>query len=186
MLSGVCPARFGVLFCSVVPGCRYTPYTTGPCSDSQWCSFLTGGCLSVTLHFDDLWEHCVCCIRSGVTLLDPCSWWCSTYPVCASAGYTQCFGRTSLFIIIKTSSTGPSGKNKIVHKLLSQPHKHLTTENWRAPTQGSNQRLTAPLNPSSIPVSNTVLGRSFHNRTWAGKKALSNCDVLHLDTSNSN
>ena len=27
-------------------------------------------------------------------------------------------------IIIKTSSTGPGGKNKIVYKLLSQPHKH--------------------------------------------------------------
>ena len=31
----VCPARFGVLFCSVMLGCRYTPLTTGPCS--QWC-----------------------------------------------------------------------------------------------------------------------------------------------------
>ena len=28
-------------------------------------------------------------------------------------------------IIIKTGSTGPSGKNKIVYKLLSQLHKHL-------------------------------------------------------------
>ena len=27
--------------------------------------------------------------------------------------------------IIKTSSTGPSGKIKVVYKLLSQPHKHL-------------------------------------------------------------
>ena len=35
MLSGFCPARFGVLFCSVVLGCRYTPKTTLPCS--QWC-----------------------------------------------------------------------------------------------------------------------------------------------------
>ena len=25
MLSGVCPAHFGVLLCSVVLGCRYTP-----------------------------------------------------------------------------------------------------------------------------------------------------------------
>ena len=40
-------------------------------------------------------------------------------------------------------------------------------------TQGSNQRLTAPLNQSSIPVSNTALGRSFHSRTWAGRKDLS-------------
>ena len=34
MLPEFCPARFGVLFCSVVVGCRYTPETTGPCS--QW------------------------------------------------------------------------------------------------------------------------------------------------------
>ena len=35
-------------------------------------------------------------------------------------------------IIIKTSSSDPSGKNKIVYKLLMQPHKHLlhgNTEN---------------------------------------------------------
>ena len=30
-----------------------------------------------------------------------------------------------IIIIIKTSITGPSWKNKIVYKLLSQPHKHL-------------------------------------------------------------
>ena len=35
MLSGFCPTSFGVLFCSLVLGCRYTPLTTGPCS--QWC-----------------------------------------------------------------------------------------------------------------------------------------------------
>ena len=30
-----------------------------------------------------------------------------------------------IIIIIKTSSTSPSGKNKVVYKLLSQRHKHL-------------------------------------------------------------
>ena len=30
-----------------------------------------------------------------------------------------------IIIIIKTSSTGPSGKDKIVYKLLTQPHKQL-------------------------------------------------------------
>ena len=29
--------------------------------------FLTGVCLSVTLLIVDLWQYCVCCIRSGVT-----------------------------------------------------------------------------------------------------------------------
>ena len=58
MFSGVCPARFGVHeFCSVVLGCWWTPYTTGPCS--QWCRFLTGGVFSVTLRIVDLWQYCV-------------------------------------------------------------------------------------------------------------------------------
>ena len=44
MLSGFCPASFGVLFCSMVLGCRYTPLTTGPCS--QWCPFFNNcGCV---------------------------------------------------------------------------------------------------------------------------------------------
>ena len=30
-----------------------------------------------------------------------------------------------IIIIMKTVSRGPSGKNKIVYKLLSQPHKNL-------------------------------------------------------------
>ena len=33
-------------------------------------SFLTGGvfkCNIVTLHIVDLWQHCVCCIKSGIT-----------------------------------------------------------------------------------------------------------------------
>ena len=64
---------FGVLFC--MPVLEY-------CS-AVWCSpsnthfkqldrvvrgarFLTGLCLSVTLLIVDLWQYCVCCIRSGV------------------------------------------------------------------------------------------------------------------------
>ena len=66
-------------------------------------------------------------------------------------------------IIIKTSSTGQSWKNKVVYKLLSQPHKHLPDATPQAPArrkteentiQESNHRLTTPLNPSSVPVSN--------------------------------
>ena len=60
MLSGFCPASFGVFFCSLVLGCRYTPETTGP--SSQWCPVL-----SVTFRFVDPWQFCVCCIKSGVT-----------------------------------------------------------------------------------------------------------------------
>ena len=62
-----------------------------------------------------------------------------------------------VIIIIKTSSKGPSGKNTIVYKLLSQPHKHLSHGKLKkSTTQGSNQRLTAPLNPSNVLVPNTV------------------------------
>ena len=65
MLSGLCPASFGVLFGSVVLGGRYTPYT-GP--SSQWCPVSNwGACLSVTFLIVDPWQSCVCFIRSGVT-----------------------------------------------------------------------------------------------------------------------
>ena len=48
-------------------------------------------------------------------------------------------------IIIKTSSTGPSLRNKVIYKFLSQQHKHLRHEkNEENTTQGSNQQLTAP------------------------------------------
>ena len=57
-------------------------------------------------------------------------------------------------IIIKTSRTGPSVKNKVIYKLLSQPHKHLLHEKRKR-----NQQLNSPLNPSSVPLSNTVQGR---------------------------
>ena len=88
MLSGICPASFGVLFTCVVLGCQYTPQNTGPCRlldlFSNW-----GLCLSVTLLIVDLLQYCSCCIRSGVTPDAP-SQWCSTWSVCASAVYTRC------------------------------------------------------------------------------------------------
>ena len=58
-------------------------------------------------------------------------------------------------IIIQTSSACPSGKKKIVNKLLSQPHKHLRHGKLKK-NQERNQRLTAPLNPSNVLVSNTM------------------------------
>ena len=41
MLSWLCPVHFGVLSCSVVLGCQYTPYTNGP--RSQCCPFSNWG-----------------------------------------------------------------------------------------------------------------------------------------------
>ena len=42
-------------------------WSNGPCS--RWWSFYNWGCVWVwhlTLHIVDLWQYCVCCIRSGV------------------------------------------------------------------------------------------------------------------------
>ena len=92
-----------------------------------------------------------------------------------------------LINIMKTNSKGASGKNRIVYKLRSQPHKHQRHGKVKKSTaQRSNQQFTASLNPSSVPVPKTVYEKSFHVRTWAGMRYLANWDVLHLDTSNSN
>ena len=65
--------RFGVLFCSVVLGCRYTPLPTGPWS--QWCQFLTWGCVWVWPCTSSICDSTVCCcIRSGVI-------WCTLFMV---------------------------------------------------------------------------------------------------------
>ena len=40
---GFCPASFGVLFCSLLLCCRYTPLTTGP--SSQWCQVSAWRCI---------------------------------------------------------------------------------------------------------------------------------------------
>ena len=43
----LCPVGLGVLFSSVVPGCRFTPLTTG--QSCQGCCFLAGGVLECNL-----------------------------------------------------------------------------------------------------------------------------------------
>ena len=58
MLLVFCSACFGVLFCSLVLGCRYIAETTGPCS--QWCHFFNWVCLSMPLHTLDLWQYYLC------------------------------------------------------------------------------------------------------------------------------
>ena len=86
----------------------------------------------------------------------------------------------AIIIIIKPEAQAQVGKIKNVSKLLSKPHKHLRPGNQKNTTHGSNRRLTAPLNPSNVQVSNTVYGRSFHMKYFA------DLDVQHVDTSNSN
>ena len=61
-----------------------------------------------------------------------------------------------IIIIIKSMCIFTCAK-KNVYKLLSQLIKHLRNEKLKKNTaQGSNQRLTEPLNPSNVPVSSTM------------------------------
>ena len=88
-------------------------------------------------------------------------------------------------LLLKTAVQAQVGKIKLYinfYATLQAPAKRKTEKQ----TKGSYQRLTAPLNPSNIPLSNIVQGRSFHTRVWAGRKHRANCYVLHIDTSNSN
>ena len=64
-------------------------------------------------------------------------------------------------IIIKTSSTGQSRKSKIAYATprTPAPEKNEKTEKQ---AQGSNQRLTAPLNPSNVPCQTQC--REGHSR----------------------
>ena len=67
MLSLICPARFGVPFCSVAHSCRCTHKTNRLCS--RWCCFFNWSvfeCWS-SLVIVDLRQCSTCCIRSGVT-----------------------------------------------------------------------------------------------------------------------
>ena len=76
-----------------------------------------------------------------------------------------------LLLLLKPTATGQSGENKIAYKLLSQPHKHLCHRKLKNTTQGSNQRLIAPLNPSNAPVSNTSVGKVIPHMSM-GQRAL--------------
>ena len=63
-----------------------------------------------------------------------------------------------IIIIVKTSNTGQRRKNifflEVAFATTQAPVPRKTEENA---TQGSNHRLTAPLNPSSALVSNSVV-----------------------------
>ena len=74
MLPGFCPARFRVLFCSVVLGCRYTPLLDHVVSGA---TFLSGGVIE-------------CDLAHRQRQPDAPSLWCSTCAICAGACYTRC------------------------------------------------------------------------------------------------
>ena len=50
-------------------------------------------------------------------------------------------------IIIETSRTGPSGKNKVVYKLLLQPHKHLHHRKLKKTHPGIQPTVDCTLEP---------------------------------------
>ena len=81
----------------------------------------------------------------------------------------------------------PMVGNKIKLFTNYKPHLHISHGKRRNPTQGSNQQLIAPLiTPFYVSMSNTVLGRSFHIQTWAGRKYHANLDVLNFTPRNLN
>ena len=63
-----------------------------------------------------------------------------------------------IIIIIKTNEISPTGKNKIVYKLPSQPHKHMLHGKLikTQVMEATNGWLHASFNSSNDPVSNTV------------------------------
>ena len=89
-----------------------------------------------------------------------------------------------LIIFIKPAAHAQVGNTKLLISYFCKLTSILRHGNERK--YNSGKRLTAPLNPSCVPVSNIVKGRAFHIRTWAGRKHFANWDVLHLDPSNSN
>ena len=60
-----------------------------------------------------------------------------------------------LLLLLKPAEQAQVGKTELFINWFRNPKSTYSTENWKK-TQRSKQRLTAPLNPSNVPVSNTV------------------------------
>ena len=87
-------------------------------------------------------------------------------------------------IIVKTSSTSPSGRKKVVYKLLLQPHKHmrhgkLKKTQLREATNGGG--TLEPIQRTG--VKHSVWKVILHSNQGR-RKHLANLFALHLDTSN--
>ena len=67
MLSGFCPASFGVEYCSAVWCSAADTHLKLLDRAVSGARFLNGVCLSVTLLIVDLWQFCVCFKRLDVT-----------------------------------------------------------------------------------------------------------------------
>ena len=90
-----------------------------------------------------------------------------------------------LSLLLKSAAKAREGKNRVVSKFLSQPHKH-PTENWWKHNSGKQLTVDCTVEPIQRSGANHSVGKVIHIRTWAGRKYLPNWIVLHLDTSNSN
>ena len=91
-----------------------------------------------------------------------------------------------LILLSKPAAQAQVWKTMLFISAFATSQAHAPRKIEENTIHGRNQRLTAPLNPSSFLVSNKVSGRSFTGRAWADRKHLANWDVLHLDTPNSN
>ena len=49
-------------------------------------------------------------------------------------------------LLLKPAAQAQAGKSRILYKLLSQPHKYQRHRKLKNTTQGSKQRLSAPIN----------------------------------------
>ena len=98
MLSRFCPAGFGVLFCSVVLAADKHLKRLG-------CVVSVARCLTFGVFECDIaHRRSVRALMSAVqdqVLSDAPSLWFSTYAVFASAGYTRCSGRISVYSLQK-------------------------------------------------------------------------------------
>ena len=98
MLLGFCLGNFGILFCSVVFGCRrhlklLDRVVSGAC-------FLAGGVLNCDLsHRRSVAVLCML-YKIRCNPAEAQSFWISTCALCGSPGYMRCFDRTSVYFCV--------------------------------------------------------------------------------------
>ena len=107
MLLGFCLASFGILFCSVVFGSRYTPETTGP--RSQWCLLLAFGVLNCNL------SH-----RRSVAVL------CILYKIRCSPMHSLCGALPVPYVPVRVSRGA-----LIAHRYTYAPPRCRTSQHFR-------------------------------------------------------
>ena len=90
------------------------------------------------------------------------------------------------FYFFNNTEQAQEGKTKLFINCFRNPTSTCATEIWRKHNSGKQPTVDCTLEPIHRAGVKHSVGRSFHIRTWAGRKGPANLDVLHLDTSNSN